>query len=161
MEIEAAQGVMRSIIDQRPFGDSTRKVTSDDYCTVDLRLRGGAMATMTFSVISSGPDEASMLTIYGERGAMRFIGEQVLLSTKGAPFQVMAGSTMTNRPGNSPGGAFGTGTLHLGHALRAALDDGDLDALAPAATFEDGLMQQRVLDAARKSAAAERCWVLV
>jgi hypothetical protein len=35
--------------------------------------------------------------------------------------------------------------------LRAAIDDGDRDALAPAATFEDGLMQQRVLDAARRS----------
>ena len=152
MEIEAAQALMRTTIQRRPFGEGTREVTSDDFTSVDLRLREGAVAVMTFSAVSSGPDETSMLTIYGERGAMRFIGEQVLLSQGGSPFGVMAGEPMAKRPGNSPGGAFGTGTLHLGRALRAALDDGDRDALAPAATFEDGLMQQRVLDAARRSA---------
>ena len=161
MEIESAQGLMRTTIDRRPFGDGTREVTSDDFASVDLRLRGGAVAVMTFSAVTTGPDETSMLTIYCERGAMRFIGEEVLLSENGSPFAVMAGEPMAKRPGNSPGGAFGTGTLHLGRALRAALDDGDRDALAPAATFEDGLMQQRVLDAARRSSANGGRFVVV
>jgi hypothetical protein len=94
---------------------------------------------------------------------MRFIGEEVLLSTNREPFATMAGGAMVGdprptRPGNSHGGAFGTGTLHLGYALRAALDEGNREALSPAATFEDGLMQQRVLDAARRSA-EEGGWV--
>jgi hypothetical protein len=93
-----------------------------------------------------------MLTIYRERGAMRFTGEEVLLSTGGSAWTTMSGGPMEQRPGNSPGGAFGTGTLHLGRALRAALDEGDREALTPAASFEDGLQQQRVLDAARRSA---------
>jgi predicted dehydrogenase len=152
LEIEQVQAVMRTIIGERPFGDAPRAVTSDDYATVDLRLSGGASAFMSFTVVSAGPDEASVMTIHGEGGAMRFVGEQVLLSTGGSPFQPMAGDTSEQRPGNSPGGAFGTGTLHLARALRAALDDGDPDALSPAATFHDGLMQQRVLDAARHSA---------
>lgn len=160
MEIEAAQAVMRSTIAQRPYEDGMREVTSDDFASVDLRLRGGAMATMTFSGVSAGPDESSSLTIHGERGAMRFIGEEVLLSQNRQPFVTMAGGPLADRPGNSHGGAFGSGTLHLGHALRAALDDGTRDALAPAATFADGLMQQRVLDAARKSAETRR-WVEV
>lgn len=152
MEIESALAVMRSTIAERPFEDGMRAVTSDDFANVDLRLRGGAIAAMTFSGVSAGPDESSVLTIHGERGAMRFIGEEVLLSQNREPFRVFAGGPLSDRPGNSPGGAFGSGTLHLGHALRAALDDGSRDALAPAATFMDGLMQQRVLDAARKSA---------
>jgi predicted dehydrogenase len=152
MEIEAVQAMMRTTIDRRPFGDGTREVTSDDFTSVDLRLRGGAVAVMHFSAVATGPDESSVLTIYGERGALRIIGEEVLLSQNGAPFTLFAGGPMEQRPGNSHGGAFGTGTLHLGRALRAALDDGDRAALAPAATFEDGLMQQRVLDAARRSA---------
>jgi hypothetical protein len=65
---------------------------------------------------------------------------------------------MARRPGNSPGGAFGTGTIHLGRALRAALEDGDRSALAPGATFEDGWMQQRVLDAARRSSTSGGGW---
>jgi hypothetical protein len=46
----------------------------------------------------------------------------------------------------------------LGLALRRALDEGDRQALAPAATFEDGLAQQRVLVAARRSHAAGGRW---
>jgi predicted dehydrogenase len=160
MEIEEVQAMLRTIIDARPFGEGSREVTSDDFTSIDLRLRGEATGVMTFSAVASGPDEAAVLTIYCEEGAMRFIGEEVLLSTGGTDFERMAGGALEERPGNSPGGAFGSGTLHLGHALRKALDDGDRSALAPGATFEDGLMQQRVLDAARRSSAAGG-WVTV
>jgi len=160
MEVEAVQAMLRTIIGQRPFGETSREVTADDFASVDLRLANGPVAVLQFSAVASGPDENSLFTIYCEGGAMRFSGEEVLVSTKGGPFARMAGEAMQQRPGNSPGGAFGTGTLHLGRALRAALDDGDRDALAPAATFEDGLMQQRVLDAARRSSAGGG-WVAV
>lgn len=153
LEVEAVQATMRTIIAQRPHGDSMREVTSDDFTSVNLQLRGGAVAAMTFSAVSGGPDQPSMLVIHGEHGAMRFIGEEVALSTNRAPFETFLGNAvMPERPGNSQGGAFGSGTLHLGRALKAALDDGNRDALSPAATFEDGWMQQRVLDAARASA---------
>jgi predicted dehydrogenase len=161
MEIEAARGWMHTIIAERPFGDGTRPVTSDDFASVNLRMRGGAVATIDLSVVSAGPDAPSVLTIHGEHGAMRFVGEEVSLSKSRSPFERMAGGALEQRPGNSPGGAFGSGTLHLGRALRAALDDGDVSALAPAATFEDGLMQQRVLDAARKSSDQGGVWVPV
>jgi predicted dehydrogenase len=153
MEIESVQAMLRTIIDRRPFGEGTREVTSDDFASVDLRLRGGAVAIMNLSAVTSGPDETSTVTVYCESGAIRLVGEQVLLSRGGSQFEQIA-SPAPQLPGNSPGGAFGTGTLHLGRALREALDDGKRDALAPAATFEDGLMQQRVLDAARKSSSA-------
>ena len=153
MEVEAVRAHLRTIIDRRPFERGSREVTSDDFASVELQLRGGANAVMSLSAVTSGPDEASLLTIYGEDGALRFLAEEVLLSREGAEFERIA-NPAPDLPGNSPGGAFGTGTLHLGRALRAALDDGDRDAVAHAATFEDGLMQQRALDAARKSSAS-------
>lgn len=152
MEFESAQALMHTAIEARSFDGSTRAVTSDDWASVHFKMLGGAVATMSFSAVSAGPDESSMMTIHGESGALRFVGEEVLISKNRAAFTRFAGEPMADRPGNSHGGAFGTGTLHLGRALRAALDDGDRSVLAPAATFEDGLMQQRVLDAARKSA---------
>ncbi|HEV7767176.1 MAG TPA: Gfo/Idh/MocA family oxidoreductase [Thermoanaerobaculia bacterium] len=160
LEPESALALTHSTIEERPYGDAMRKVTADDFMSVNLRLRGGAVAAMTFSAVSAGPDESSMLIIHGERGAMRFIGEEVQLSKNRVPYATMAGGPMSERPGNSQGGAFGSGTLHLGRALRAALDEGNREALSPAATFVDGLMQQRVLDAARKSA-SEGCWATV
>ncbi|HEX8153741.1 MAG TPA: Gfo/Idh/MocA family oxidoreductase [Thermoanaerobaculia bacterium] len=152
LEIEAAQALLHTIVAERPHDGGTRAVTADDFANVTLRLRGGALAAMTFSAVAGGPDEPSVLTIHGEQGAMRLTGEELLFAKRGEKsFRRVAGGELQDRPGNSFGGAFGTGTLLLGQALRAALDDGDRTALAPAATFADGLAQQRVLDAARRS----------
>ena len=156
-EIEAVQAVLATMIDER----SGKKVTSDDFAAVHMRLRGGALAAMTFSAVASGPDEASALTIHGERGAFRLTGEELLFAQPKGAFERIAGGDLAKRPGNSAGGAFGTGTYYLGLALKRALDESDRDALAPAATFSDGLSQQRVLDAARRSHAEAGQWVPV
>jgi predicted dehydrogenase len=150
-EFASAHAMLRTVIDQRPSDDGMREVTSDDLTAAQFKLRGDGYVTMTLSVVSTGPDEASVITLHFEQGAMRFVGSEVLLSVGRAPFATVAGGPLEQRPGNSPGGAFGTGTLHLANALREAIDEGKLEALAPAATFEDGLMQQRVLDAAREA----------
>jgi len=161
LEIEAAQALLATVIKERPFGDAAREVTSDDFAAVHLQLRGGALAAMTFSGISAGPDEPTTLTVHGENGAMRFVNEELLVALQGEPFTREAGGELGERRGNSPGGAFGSGTYHLGRALKAALDGGDRSALAPAATLEDGLAQQRVLDAARESATQEGRWIAI
>lgn len=153
-EIEAAQALLHTAIDER----QGKRVTSDDVAAVHLRLRGGAVAMIALSAVASGPDEPAVITFHGENRAMRLIGEEALMSEPMKPFVRFAGGEMQKRPGNSPGGAFGTGTFLLGQALRAAIDDGDRKALAPAATFEDGLAQQRMLDAARRSAENEGRW---
>ena len=148
---ESARATLRTVIDRRPSSEGLREVTADDFVSAEFRLSGSGIAVMTFSAVATGPDEASMMTIYGERGAMRFSGEEVMISERGGAFTTLAGGGLEERPGNSPGGAFGSGTLHLARALREALDHGRTEALAPAATFDDGLMQQRILDAARES----------
>src|SRR5712691_2077730 len=141
-EIEAVQAMLATIINER----SGRPVTSDDFAAVHLRLSQGALATMTFSAVASGPDEPTQFTIHGEKGAFRLVGEELLFAPPRGTFARIAGGDLANRPGNTPGGAFGTGTYLLGLALRRALDDGDRQALASAARFIDGLAQQRVLD---------------
>jgi predicted dehydrogenase len=161
MEIEAAQALLATTIKERPFGDASRAVTSDDFAAVHLRLAGDAVAVMMFSAVAAGPDEPTTLTVHGEDGAMRFVSEELLVALQGEPFTRAAGGELGARRGNSPGGAFGSGTVYLGRALKAALDDGNREALAPAATFEDGLAQQRVLDAARESAREEGRWVVI
>ncbi len=157
-EVEAVQADLRTIIDERPYGDSRRKVTSDDYANVQLRLTNGAVASIALSAVASGPDEPATITIHGEGGAMRLQSEELLMCAPFKPFQRVSGQAMEQRPGNSPGGAFGSGTLLLGRALRRAIDDGDRSALKAAATFEDGLAQQQVLDAARRSAVDAGRW---
>jgi predicted dehydrogenase len=165
MEIEAVQATLRTIIDERPFENGSRRVTSDDFADVALRLNNGlingAIASMTFSAVASGPDEPTTLTIHGEEGAMRLAGEDLLTAMRGEPFTTATKASRSDRRGNSAGGAFGTGTYLLGRALKTAIDDGDRSALADAATFEDGLKQQRVLDAARESNAQVGGWITI
>jgi len=161
MEIVAAQAQLVTTIKERPFGTAMREVTSDYFAAVHLQLSGGAVAAMTLSAVSAGPDEPTTLTVHGENGAMRFMSEELLVALQGEPFTRAAGGELGERRGNSPGGEFGSGTFYLGRALKAALDDGDRDALAPAATFDDGLAQQRVLDAARESVRQDGRWVAV
>ena len=161
MEIEAVQATLRTIIEERPFENGTRRVTSDDFADVALRLANGAIASMTFSAVASGPDEPTTLTIHGEEGAMRLAGEDLLTAMRGEPFTAATKGSRSDRRGNSAGGAFGTGTYLLGRALKTAIDDGDRSAIANAATFEDGLKQQCVLDAARESSAHEGRWIAI
>lgn len=149
-EVVAVQATLETVIKER----SGRAVTSDDFSVVNLRLSSGAVAFMSLSAIASGSDEPSTITIYGENAALRLVNEELLRNGTR-----IAGNDVVKRPGNSMGGAFGSGTIHLGRALKRALDDGDRAALAPAATFEDGLAQQRVLDAARASHARGGEWV--
>jgi predicted dehydrogenase len=158
VEFEAAQAVMHTAIAERPVEGRMRSVTSDDLAAVHLRARGGALVVMTLGAVASGPDEPATITLHGENGAMRLVGEELLMSAPMKPFQRVAGNDLQPRPGNSPGGAFGTGTLLLAHSLRRALVDGDRSALSPAATLEDGLAHQRVLDAARRSSANDGRW---
>ena len=157
-EIAAAHGMLRTTIAERPYQGALRRVTSDDTAAVHLRFRNGAVAVVALSAVAAGPDEPAMITLHGQSGAFRLTGEELLKAEPGKPFARIAGGEMQQRPGNSPGGAFGTGTLLLGRALKAALDDGDRSALAAAATFEDGLAQQRVLDAVRRSDANDGRW---
>ena len=160
-DIREVQALLHTFVRQRPSDGGSRPVTADDFAAVHLRLVSGAIATITCSAVAGGPDEPNTMTIHGESAGMRISGEELLFAKRSEPFARVAGGEMAKRPGNTMGGAFGTGTYHLGLALRAALDEGKREALANAATFRDGLEQQRVLDAARRSVQHEGCWVAV
>jgi predicted dehydrogenase len=165
-EIEEAQAVMETFIAERPSSDGQRAVTSDDFAAVHLRLAGGALAATTLSVVST-VDEASVITIHGEDGGIRVESDQWWRADRAGRWQLQqteAGNLPDDPaviPGNSPGGYFGSGTWYLAKALARAIDDGEREALTPAASFRDGLLQQRVLDAARASAAGNGSWVRV
>lgn len=153
-EVEAVQAMLTTVIRER----SQRPATADDLALVHLRLKSGVPATLTLSAVAGAQDEPSTVTIHGERGAFRLVGEELLWAARGEPYARIAGGEVAARPGNTSGGAFGTGTFLLGQALVRALGEGDRSALSPAATFADALAQQRVLDAARASSARDGCW---
>lgn len=156
-EILAVQAVLHTFIAERPYEGGMRRVTSDDFAAMHLRLDTGTIADVVLGVVAARDEETS-LTFHGEDGGLRLQGEDLLRCERGGDWKTEVRGERLDVPGNSPGGPFGTGTVYLGRALKAALHDGEKSALSPGATFADGLAQQRVLDAARRSHAAGGRW---
>jgi predicted dehydrogenase len=156
-EIVAVRAMLNTFVTERPHEDDWRRVTSDDYAAAFVRFEHGALGSMVMSVVSA-VDEPTVFTIHGELGGIRLTGSSLELASIGGEWTTIMEESSPGA-GDSPGGAFGTGTYHLGRALVLALDEGDTDALAAAATFEDGLRQQRCLDAARRSAIDHGGWI--
>lgn len=158
-EIIGVRASLHTYVGERPYEGGMRAVTSDDYASLELRLAGGVAASVLLSVVAS-VDEPTTITLHGERGGIRLINQSVLVAAPNGLWKEVP-SEQVAAVGNSPGGPFGSGTVWFGRALRAALVDGDADALAPAATFRDGLAQQQVLDAARRSSTNGSDWIAI
>ncbi|MFN2387046.1 MAG: Gfo/Idh/MocA family protein [Thermoanaerobaculia bacterium] len=156
-EITAVQGLLHTFIRERPEGEGMRRVTSDDFAAAHVRLEGDALADMVFSVVAARDEETTM-TFHGTHAGMRLAAEDLWWCAPGAEWTRRVAGESLQVPGNSPGGPFGSGTVYFARALHAALVEGDRSALAPAATFADGLAQQRVLDTVRRSSAAGGRW---
>ncbi|MBO9313037.1 MAG: Gfo/Idh/MocA family oxidoreductase [Chloroflexus sp.] len=143
-EVVSAQGLVQTFITQRP--DTTgalRAVTSDDYTTATLRFARGTVATLTATVVVR-INEPLTVTLYGSEGTLRFSNGRLTIGKNDTFDDLTPPHTIDIPPTLS--GEFPQGTVYLGHALRAALA-GERDAVAPAATFRDGLAIQRVIDA--------------
>ena len=157
-EASAIRATLRTFITERPDDDGNlREVTSDDWGTFAMRFANDAIATVTLSVVS-GVDEPTEFQIHGSRGSIKLVEDRFLLSEIKGEWKDQTERSEESLAGDSPGGFFGTGTIHLGRALKRAIDHGDLSALAPGATFEDGLRQQQALDAARRSSRNGGTW---
>ena len=159
-EIEEVQAELATFVRERPAENGRRPVTSDDFAAVHAKIRGGAVAVMTFSSVAAA-DDPTTLTITGADAAFRLTGAELWEARRKGEWRRALADDAPTAPGDSPGSFFGSATRRLGEALRRALDEGDPGALAAAATFADGLAQQRVLDAARRSHANGGRWEAV
>lgn len=158
-EITSVKAVLETFVKERPWEDDWRAVTSDDFAALFLRFAHGAAGIISLSAVAA-VDEPTTITINGDLGALRLVGTRLDIASIGGSWTTIVDETPA-LVGDSMGGAFGTGTLLLGRALVRALDEHDFDALAPAARFHDGLLQQRCLDAARRSAEEPSGWIEV
>ncbi len=158
-EIDAVQALLGTFVATRPWEGSDRAVTSDDFASFHVRFSNGALGVITLSAVAS-VDEPTTITLHGENGGLRLRDGALFSAMSGGSWETVLEEDIASM-GDSPGGAFGTATVYLGRAIRTALDDGDRSALKHGATFADGLRQQQVLDAARRSHRIGGEWVTV
>ena len=148
---------LRTFIQERTdVNGQSRPVTSDDYASLQLKFEGGVSGTLSLSGVVAGPP-VHRLTVAGSKGSLTYEDQRLIGHRVGADSadNLTVAENLELAPG-LPNTEWSRGTVYLAQALRAALEGGDAAALAPAATFTDGLHVQQALDAARESSLSRR-----
>lgn len=169
-DITAAQGFLSTFITERPrdrsgqlLSTNTSAVTADDFATFHLRFARGGVAVVIASMVSRS-EEPQSITLHGDEATLRFVDRQLFYARHDEEFRDITPPQTIAIPAeladisHSSFGAYAEATVYMGQALQAALA-GDRSALALAATFEDGLRVQQVVDAVRSSSAHSGDWV--
>lgn len=131
-----------------------RQVTADDHADLLLRFANGAVGKITVSGVTPGGYGMSILVVGGE-GALMLDNQDQLFGMKGdypggkwEPIRPKQAMPPTESLPNQ--GAFTVGTYYLAQTLAMSLPMGET-LLDDAASFYDGLVVQRVMDAARRT----------
>jgi predicted dehydrogenase len=132
---------------------SVRQVTADDHAQLLLRFDNGAQGSITVSGLTPGGWGMSILVV-GTDGALKLDNQDQLWGMRGSAYP--GGEWEAIRPRHAPANmaelpnqrAFGIGTYFMAQMLAMSLPMGEV-LLADAASFYDGLVVQRAIDAAR------------
>ena len=154
-EISSVFCQLQTHVKERPFNGGMRQVTTDDEANMILRFADGEVtedATGLVSVsMAEQPVNVNRVEIFGTDGAMRIDAHGELSIAKNrettwTPIKVDLGRDV---PGG-PDSGFSRGFMSLAPLIVEALQRG-ATSIEHAATFEDGVKVQKVLDAARVS----------
>jgi predicted dehydrogenase len=131
-------------------------VTADDHASLRLTFQNPGEepipATLVASAVSAGGRE-HRVTVSGTAGRLATDGERLVGVRTGTWEEEDLTPELAELPGGLENQEWYRGSYHLARALHAAVQERDPELVATAATFEDGLAVQRVLDAARESSA--------
>ncbi len=159
-EITEVAGLLATFIPERvdPTTGEKRAVTADDYAAFLARFGHDGYAEVSISAVAEGTSQH--VVAYGSDGILILDEEGKLWGLRQGESGPMHDLTRVDRhpahPPHLPTTPFPMGTVHLAEALARAVRDGDMSWLDPAATFEDGLHNQEVLDAVRRAHAGQR-----
>jgi predicted dehydrogenase len=159
-EIESAFCQLQTHVKQRPFGGGSREVTTDDEANMLMRFADGELTDDATGLVSVSmveqPEYVNRLEFFGTEGSMRVDhrGEVFLANNFETAWTQVEADLGDNIEG-VPDTGFSRGFLHFAPKIVEAIQNGST-AIEHAATFEDGLKVQHVLDASRESQAAGR-----
>src|SRR5262249_34345149 len=162
-EIAAACGMTRTFVPERPDPSTgrARAVTADDYAPFWLRMENGASLTAMLSAVARAPRDTWRLLAHGESGSLLLDESEKLWGRREGEAEY---SDLTPPPDPFDPVAHGMrdttwarAFVRLARAVHSAIAEGKRD-VPLAASFEDGVRVQQVLDAIRLSS-RERRWV--
>ena len=139
-----------------------QQVTAEDHAEMLVRFASGVQGRLTASGMTPGGFGITTLAV-GAEGALRLDNQDVLTILRGptypsgdwAPVRLKYPlADLQGLPANNP---FAVGSFYLAQTLAAVLPMGET-SLPEAASFYDGLVVQRAMDAVRRSHASN-AWV--
>ena len=155
-EVSSVFCQLQTHVNRRPLDDGGfRDVTTDDEANMLLRFADGELTEDATGLVSVSmveqPEYVNQLEIFGTNGAVRIDhrGEVFLANTGDAKWTEIEVGFGEPIPG-VPDTGFSRGFMEFAPKIVEAIHEGKRD-IEHAATFEDGLKVQRILDAARKS----------
>ncbi len=159
--IEKLTAQFTTLHQSRPVANSQeqRLVSGDDQANLFLQFSNGARGTLTISAVHpDGASEGLSTIIHGEKGSLLLDSSETLWRLekdgKRAAFDITDGARDVIPPEEQS--AFAYGTYHLGVEIKKLLSDPE-NLPGHIATFHDGLLAQKAIAAARRSA-LEKTW---
>ncbi|HQU94475.1 MAG TPA: Gfo/Idh/MocA family oxidoreductase, partial [Pyrinomonadaceae bacterium] len=146
---------LQTHVKQRPFDGGFRDVTTDDEANMLLRFADGDLTSDATGLVSVSmveqPEYVNRLELFGTEGAIRIEhrGEVYLVKNGESEWTELEVDLAPAIPG-IPDTGFGRGFMAFAPKIVEAIAKG-ATSIEYAASFEDGLRVQRVLDAARES----------
>lgn len=151
---------LQSHIKERPYDGGTREVTTDDEANMLLRFADGGLTADATGLVSVSmveqPEYVNLLELFGSEGAIRIghRGELWIARTGDSAWAPVETALTGPIPGAADTG-FSRGFMAFAPRIVEAVR-GRSNSIEHAATFDDGVKVQRVLDAARLSDAEGR-----
>lgn len=149
-----------NVKERRDSSGEMRAVTSDDESNMLLRFADSDLTADATGLVSismtEGPHYMNRVEFYGAEGTMRIdhLGEVFIAKTGGSDWTEVEVDLGVPIPGIADTG-FARGFMAIAPVLVEAIRNG-VREIEHAATFEDGVKVQKVLDAARESDAGGR-----
>lgn len=161
-EIEAVTSTVATIIPARldPATNEMRAVETDDYCSFLLRFapRNGRSAhgSVTLSALYASGGK-NQLSLVGERGTIILNEDETLLAASGfnSQFADLSVPDPAREAPGIPANLWARSFYHLARVTIKALAEGRAK-VESAATFEDGLRTQEVIDAIHRAHEMQR-----
>lgn len=157
VEVSSVFGQLQTHVKRRRLGDGSRDVTTDDEANMLLRFADGELTDDATGLVSVSmveqPEYINRLEFFGTEGAMRIDHRgEVFVTRPGNEGWVEIEAALGKAVPGVPDTGFSRGFMEFAPRIIEAVKDGKT-RFEYAATFEDGLKVQYVLDAARESSA--------
>ncbi len=154
-EISSVFCQLQTHIKQRPYGDDYREVTTDDEANMLLRFEDSKMTDDATGLVSvsmvEGPEYVNRIEFIGTKGWLRVDHRgDVYIAKRGESEWTTIDVEFPTGIEGVPESGFPSGFMAFAPKIVQAIRTGNFD-IEFAATFEDGVTVQKVLDAARES----------